>query len=167
MDAGEFVPKKELALVITVSNVLDMVLAAKSKQAHEWTLLAFVRVGSKAKPVQTAQFESSKVSWAISTIPSLRHVLKSSPLSHSHTLTYLSALALSGGSRHGKLCAFPFVYRGTAYSDCTRDYSSNGAEWCMIDGLFSLPCISFFITCLSNVSAIARKIFTLFLNPKR
>ena len=31
---------------------------------------------------------------------------------------------------NGKTCDFPFKYKGTTYSQCTKDFSANGKPWC-------------------------------------
>jgi hypothetical protein len=32
--------------------------------------------------------------------------------------------------KESKRCVFPFSFKGKSYVDCTKDHSSNGAEWC-------------------------------------
>jgi hypothetical protein len=32
--------------------------------------------------------------------------------------------------KKAKRCVFPFSFKGKSYVDCTKDHSSNGAEWC-------------------------------------
>jgi hypothetical protein len=35
--------------------------------------------------------------------------------------------------KESKRCVFPFTFKGESYNNCTKDHSSNGAEWCATD----------------------------------
>ena len=49
---------------------------------------------------------------------------------YSEELGYYQAFRRRCETVNGKVCQFPFRYKGTTYYQCTKDYSENENPWC-------------------------------------